>query len=387
MSVRTDIVVTTIFEPAWLEGYLRNLRAHGRMDSTTLRIICDRKTPDSVYAAARDAAAQGFAIDCPTLEEQQAYLERLAAPAELVPWNTDNRRNIGFLRALESGADVLISIDDDNYCPEDVDFVGEHGVVGAAAAPETVSRVASGAPWFNICELIDFGGAAPVYARGFPYRARVAEATAALSTLEAPPARGGARIAVNAGLWLDDPDVDALTRLTLAPQGRAARPESVLLGPQTWSPINTQNTAMLREAIPAYYYVRMGFPLQGMRIDRFGDILSGYFLQAVAKHLGDGIRIGSPVAAHRRSPHDLFKDLYHELAGVVLIEELVPWLRELTLEGDDYATTYASLAQALEDGAERFRGFVWDEGGRDFLRETAGCMRDWLALVARIRGA
>ena len=175
MSVRTDIVVTTIFEPAWLEGYLRNLRAHGRMDSTTLRIICDRKTPDSVYAAARGAAAQGFAIDCPTLEEQQAYLEQLGAPAELVPWNTDNRRNIGFLRALESGADVLISIDDDNYCPEDVDFVGEHGVVGAAAAPLATRLTVSGAPWFNICELIDFGGAAPVYARGFPYRARVAE--------------------------------------------------------------------------------------------------------------------------------------------------------------------------------------------------------------------
>ena len=199
--------------------------------------------------------------------------------------------------------------------------------------------------------------------------------------------QGGARIAVNAGLWLDDPDVDALTRLTLAPQGRAARPESVLLAPGTWSPINTQNTAMLREALPAYYYVRMGFPLQGMRIDRFGDILSGYFLQAVAKHLGDGIRIGSPVAAHRRSPHDLFKDLYHELAGVVLIEELVPWLRELKLQGGDYASAYASLAQALEDGAEGFRGFVWDEGGRDFLRETASCMRDWLALVARIRGS
>ena len=150
MSVRTDIVVTTIFEPAWLEGYLRNLRAHGRMDSTTLRIICDRKTPQSVYAAAQAAAEQGFAVDCPALEEQQAYLERLGAPEGLVPWNTDNRRNIGFLRALESGADVLISIDDDNYCSDEVDFVGEHGVVGAAAAPETVSRIANGAPWFNI---------------------------------------------------------------------------------------------------------------------------------------------------------------------------------------------------------------------------------------------
>jgi hypothetical protein len=379
---KTDIVVTTIFEPAWLAGYLDNLRAHGRSDDVTLRIICDRKTPATVYAAAQAAQREGFHIDCPTLDEQQAYLHKLGLRDDFIPWNTDNRRNIGFLRAWESGADVLISIDDDNYCRADSDFVGSHHVVGSSVGKDTAASVAAGAPWYNICELLDLQTGAAVYARGYPYAAREPQQKATANG--APGTLSGRTIALNAGLWLDDPDVDALTRLALGPRAAAAAPQAVLLAPETWSPINTQNTGLMRAAIPAYYYIRMGFPLQGLRIDRFGDILSGYFVQKCAKHLGHVARLGGPVAEHHRTPHNLFKDLYHELAGIVLVEELLPWLQQLPLSGDDYSTAYAALADALEAQAPHFKGFVWDEGGREFLVDTARAMRIWLQTVGRL---
>lgn len=377
MTRKTDIVVTTIFEPAWLAGYLDNLRTHGHAADVTLRIIGDRKTPASVWRAAAMAQGQGFAIDCPTLDEQVAYLARLGLPEGYIPWDTDNRRNIGFLRAWENGADVLISIDDDNYCRDDSDFVGTHHVVGADAGSVAGHRLAEGAPWFNICSLLEASVRDPIFARGYPYAARRAEAQA----VPGPATRqnaGGRTIAVNAGLWLDDPDVDAMTRLAQRPRMLAATGDPVILGSATWSPVNTQNTALIRAAIPSYYYVRMGFPLQGMRIDRFGDILSGYFLQKCAKHLGHVVRLGGPVADHRRTPHNLFKDLYHELAGIVLVEELLPWLQEARIEGNDYTQAYAALADALEEQSSRFKGFVWDQGGREFLAETAQCMRTWL---------
>ena len=69
----------------------------------------------------------------------------------------------------------------------------------------------------------------------------------------------------------------------------------------TWTPVNTQNTALHRDAIPAYYYVRMGFPVKGMVIDRFGDIWSDYFLQRCAQQAGEVVRVGPPVADHRRT--------------------------------------------------------------------------------------
>lgn len=384
MARVTDIVVTTIFEPAWLQGYLDNLRAHGREQETTLRIICDRKTPASVYEAAAAARKQGFRIDCPSLDEQSAYLRSLALPDDFIPWDTDNRRNIGFLRAWESGAEVLISIDDDNYCLPDSDFVGSHHVVGLRGGECAGHTLAEG-EWFNICSLLEPAHQDAIYPRGYPYAQR-GKAAAELRR-ELPPELAQARVAVNAGLWLNDPDVDAITRLAQRPRMRAASATPVLLGPRAWSPVNTQNTALLREALPAYWYVRMGFPLQGMRIDRFGDILSGYFVQKCAKQLGALVRVGSPVAEHRRSPHNLFKDLYHELAGMVVVEELLPWLREVRLGGSGYAEVYAALADALEAQAPRFQGFVWDQGGRAFLADTAACMRIWLGALRRLQSA
>lgn len=384
MTKNTDIVVTTIFEPAWLQGYLDNIRQHGREREVTLRIIADKKTPSTVFDAAREAKRDGFIIDCPTLDEQEAYLGSMGFTAEFIPWNTDNRRNIGFLRAWESGADVLISIDDDNYCLADSDFVGSHHVVGTPLGQSGALDYAHGRPWYNICEQLHAQVKDPFYARGYPYAARVSNQQAELGRL---PEDGLRRpISVNAGLWLDDPDVDAMSRLVQAPRVQSAAPGGVVLAPETWSPINTQNTALIRDAIPAYYYVRMGFPIQGMKIDRFGDILSGYFLQKCAKHMGHAIRIGDPVAEHRRSPHNLFKDLFHELAGMVVVEELLPWLQDVKLEGDSYFQAYSSLTEALDAASDNFKGFVWDDGGREFLRETAACMRVWLNALESIGG-
>lgn len=377
-----DIVVTTIFEPAWLEGYLENIRAHGHQDAVTIRVICDRKTPSAVYEAARDAAHQGFAVDCPDLDEQTQYLDSLGLAEEFIPWNTDNRRNIGYMRAWQHGADVLISIDDDNYCRPDSDFIAEHSVVGEPCNA-VGAMLATGSPWFNLCQLLQADSKETIYPRGFPYSARNG-CSAQLDPM--PVDIGEMTIGVNAGLWLDDPDVDAISRLSLRPTVNAANGTDVVLGPDTWSPINSQNTAIRRDAIPAYYYVRMGFPLQGMRIDRFGDIWSGYFLQRCAQHLGEAVRIGSPVADHRRWRHNLFEDLYHELAGIVLTEELLPWLREVPVSGSTYGEAYAELSDALLQEADRFKGFIWDEGGRAFLAETANHMVTWLRALRVLSG-
>lgn len=366
---RVAIVVTTIFEPLFLDGYVENLRRFGREDVEII-VIIDRKTPSSV--AARCAH---YGLLCPTLDEQEVFLRRFPSMAGRIPYDSDNRRNIGFLMALDHGAELLITIDDDNYCLDDVDFVGEH-----LAAGKTIDTVATGSDdgWINICSLLQSSTKDEIFPRGFPYFAR--RHTRTLTEEREVPAR----VAINVGLWLSDPDVDAMTRLTQAPHIRAAHDRSLRLGKSTWTPINTQNTAIVREAVAAYYYVRMGFSLGGLRIDRYGDILSGYLIQKCVKTRGDAIRIGSPIADHRRTPHNLFKDLYHELAGMVLLEDLLPWFVELKIGGDSYSEMYAAVADALEAKSASMRGFVWDDGGRDFLVDTAANMRAWLEAVRAI---
>ena len=383
---KVDIVVTTIFEPQWLDGYLGNIRMYGREEQVTVRIIIDRKTPPSVIAAAESARQQGFKVDCPSLHEQEVFLQRFGLQDDFIPWNSDNRRNIGFMRAYESGCDVLISIDDDNYCLADSDFVGSHlaALNGSLEQADDVLFASNGS-WFNICGQLQSQCNDAFFARGYPYHARNPDRQAQLER-QCPDSLSSARVVLNAGLWLDDPDVDAASRLVQGPRVSGAAHDAVVLAPECWSPINTQNTALRRDAIPAYYYVRMGFPIKGLSIDRFGDIISGYLVQKCAKHLGDAIRFGGPVAEHRRSPHNLFKDLYHELAGMVLIEELMPWLLSLKLQGSTYQETYAHLAQELAEASNQFQGFIWDEGGREFLISTSAHMQRWLQAVRVLDG-
>ncbi len=373
MPRSTAIVATTIFEPAFLEGFRESITAAGQLDHVTLYVIPDHKTPASVAAAAQVARDRGFRVLCPSLSEQDAYLQKIGAPAGFIPYNSDNRRNVGFLMGLEAGCDVLISIDDDNFCLPGTDFIGGHHVVGQASRDPIVR---SSDRWFNICSLLETPAGPDVFARGFPYAAQRAPRSVTFDEAASP-----IPIAMNAGLWLDEPDVDAIYRLSRRPKITAFNGPNVVLGPDVWSPINTQNTALTREAALTYYYVRMGFALQGLKIDRFGDILSGYLTQKVIKHLGQGIRIGTPVLDHRRTIHNLFKDLYHELAGIVLIEEFIPWLQEVKLTGKSALEAYATMADEIECFATKTYGFVWNEGGREFLSETVKLMRIWLGIV------
>jgi hypothetical protein len=78
------------------------------------------------------------------------------------------------------------------------------------------------------------------------------------------------------------------------------------------------------------------------------------------------------------------QDLYHEMAGIGLLEDFGPWIREERIEGSTYASAYASLSEHVEASADHFRGFFWDEGGRQFLRATSACMRTWLDVLKQV---
>lgn len=185
-----------------------------------------------------------------------------------------------------------------------------------------------------------------------------------------------ATIRINAGLWLEEPDLDAMTWLTTPVRATSFRGESVVLGPRTWSPVNTQNTALHREVIPSYYFVRMGSPLSGMHIDRYENIFSGYFSQACARSLGHAVRVGTPIATHARNSHNYLRDATQELACICILEDLLPWLQEAHLGGHDYLEAYVSLSHQLEDAAEHFQGFIWTSEARSFFHSTAQIMRE-----------
>jgi hypothetical protein len=374
---KATMVLTTIFDPVLLDEYYENFRRFSHLDDVEVIVIPDRKTPERAYARCAEIAAKGLRTTCPTIEEQEKFLASVGLRPDFIPYNSDNRRNVGYLMAYARGNDFLISIDDDNFCRPEEDYFAAHAVVCEGQARHTVVESETG--FFNICDLLEFERPGPVYARGFPYRFR---------HLNENPRREERSVAVhvNAGLWILDPDIDGITWLVAKPRIREFKGESLVLGRQAWSPINSQNTALRQEAIPAYYFMRMGYPLAGTPIDRYGDIFSGYFLEACCHHLGGFIRAGTPVAEHERNSHNYLKDATNEWAGIQVLEDLLPWLKEAHLEGESYTESFHSLSGALEDAVEGFKGSIWTATTLGYFHQMGYHMRCWLAACRRIHG-
>jgi len=121
-----------------------------------------------------------------------------------------------------------------------------------------------------------------------------------------------------------------------------------------------------------------------MAIDRYGDIFSGFFVQACMHHLGQRIRVGTPLVDHRRNSHNYLRDAAAELACIMVLENLTEWLPEVKLSGSTYTEAYLSLAEAMDEQVERFDGSVWTDPTRAYFHQVTYCMRHWVRACRQI---
>ena len=376
MQKPCHIVFTTINHPAILNDLYANALRHGHLDDVKVWVVGDRKTPASAALAARDVSQKGLETVYFDLTQQDDW-GRAFPFYETVPYNTDGRRVFGYLKALEEGCAVLISIDDDNFPTED-DFVGHHIKTGREWRGG-LTREPQG--FHNICEYLTFEPQRLVYPRGFPFELRGQPNRAE------PVHRGeSARVGVREGLWLGEPDVDATTWLN----GRIKAtqyngPDTFVLDQTTWSPVNTQNTSVVRDLIPAFIFVTMGHPVPGGKLDRYGDIWGGYFLLALMRGTPFHVAFGRPLVDHRRNPHNYVDDMRYEFWGVVLTDWLLQSLRtNFNPSSANILDRVIDLADFLESHAA-MNVPVWCPNEiKQFLRLTANRVRRWSAACRQI---
>src|SRR5436305_1270417 len=124
--MKTAIVTTTIHVPRLLQKYAENASFYGHRDLEFV-VIGDRKTPPE----AKDfcGALRPYGCEYLDIEDQRAYLDRFPQLWKHLRFDSIQRRNIGLVKAYENGADVIITIDDDNLSLNQ-DFIGLHGIVG-----------------------------------------------------------------------------------------------------------------------------------------------------------------------------------------------------------------------------------------------------------------
>jgi hypothetical protein len=384
-SAKLGVVVTTISKGEFLHHYARCIQQYGRPEEVTLYIVADVNTPQECADSAQIVGAKGVRIEYLDIAKQEQFLAPFSALAARIPFRSDNRRNVGYLMALRDRCDIIVSVDDDNLPLDGKVFFEEHGVVGTR---QRLPQARSANGWFNLgvlLETTDFSGRSTVvYPRGFPFQKRVSDASA-MPHAGTPLAEG--IVGVNVGLWLGEPDVDAVTRLATRCKTSAVMGGPLFLGVGQRSPINSQNTAIAFHAVPAYYFALQGRPIHGIRMDRFGDIFSGYFVQLCAEAVGHRVRVGPPTVQQDRNEHNLFKDLALELPGIVMLEAMVPLIEEALPRCASYADAYRLLAERIDDWSSRSHGFMWDQNATAYFRDLTSTMRLWvdacIALVGR----
>ena len=369
------LVVTTINTPKLLEGFVDNFKKYDHMKEVLIIVVPDEKTPSEAYSYCESLSDSGAEIRCPDLEEQEKFLKSVGIKG-LIPRNSDNRRNVGFLMAVEENVDFLMSIDDDNYCLQEYDFYEGHSIVTGEKKKE-VEKISSSNGWFNICELLETDR--KTYPRGFPYRYRH-------QSVDIDREYVTGNVSLNEGMWIRDPDVDAISWLVNPTKGRNFVGESFVLSKNTWAPVNTQNTSLESKYIPAYYFIPMQSGSCGTAIDRYGDIFSGYYVQKIIKENDESIRFGTPVLDHDRNSHNYLKDAYYEMSGLMVLEDIAPWLRETQLDGNTVEEMYISLSHQIQDAVENFSGPAWNSDTRGYFHRTAHQMREWISAIREIKG-
>jgi len=367
--MKTAIVITTIQVPYLLEEYASNFRKYGHKDIEFI-VIGDLKTPAGVEKVTENIRQTGFEAEYLDIAKQRKWIKQFPILEQMIPYNSDNRRNIGYLIAVERGADTIVSIDDDNFVKEE-DYLTGHKIVGTN---QTLRTVKSSNHWFNICSMLETEPKRTIYPRGFPYSKRWKD--------DAHFTTSTGRVAINAGLWLYNPDVNAITSLNEPVKTIAINSEQVMLAPGTFTPINTQNTAFLRDVLPCYYYIVMGEQIDGHLLDRYGDIWLGFFAKKVIDQVGDKVTFGYPLVDHRRNIHDLFQDLNNELWGMILTDKIVPIIESLHLTKKTYTEAYIELAEGLE--AAICSSNEYSDEAKAYFSKVTKNMKTWADICDKV---
>jgi len=329
--VSTAIVITTIFEPSEAVRRFAALREH------QLIVVGDRKTPRSW----RCDNARFL-----PLEEQKALAPELD---RRMPLDHYCRKMFGYLYAMREGAGLIVDTDDDNIPKPDFGFPPLEGAF--ATMPGELGFI----------NVYRYFTAQKIWPRGLPLRC-ISTQPAFATQLEQ------SRIGIWQALADEDPDVDAIYRLTDNTPCYFDERAPVVLGEGTLAPFNSQNTLIRRELFPLLY-------LPTHVTFRFTDILRGLVAQPILWLYGYRLGFTQATVVQKRNPHDYFKDFLSEVPVYQYADE-VPQivagaLRASRSLADNLYEAYAALERHhIVEKRESEVLSAWLEAVRECQHET-----------------
>eukprot|EP00401_Gymnodinium_catenatum_P024519 CAMPEP_0117606784 /NCGR_PEP_ID=MMETSP0784-20121206/79886_1 /TAXON_ID=39447 /ORGANISM="" /LENGTH=859 /DNA_ID=CAMNT_0005409867 /DNA_START=44 /DNA_END=2620 /DNA_ORIENTATION=- len=279
-----------------------------------------------------------------------ASLQRwLAADSDFIasiPWNHFGRKNLGYLIAIARGASVIWDFDDDNIVTAD-SFPPplEQGLLDVLWAPRAGASLGS-AGVLNVYPLLGCS-VSPCWPRGFPLTLSKSEVPARSEWIRA---NGSRNVAMLQSLANNDPDVDAIFRLTsLKPTGIQFHPlgsEALGLPPFVFCPANAQATLHRRDA---FWGLLLPMTVSG----RVSDIWRSYLFQRLLWDTGLRVAFAPPLVRQDRNVHDYLADFQAEQQLYMQTEELLKFL-------GSWRSSRPTLPERMEElwGAAYERGYL-----------------------------
>jgi hypothetical protein len=275
------IVITSINPPtqAILEFSVKN--------EYNLYVVGDKKTPTDWNCPNVNFISLGQ-------QEDSTY-----SLSKVLPTNHYCRKMFGYLEAIKDKADFICDTDDDNIPYSNWSFPNFYG---------DYDCVDDNKGFINIYQLFS---KQKVWPRGLPLK---------LINTSFELEKSLSKESVNIGIWQgladEDPDVDAIYRLTNDKAVFFDKRDPIVLGKNTISPFNTQNTLIRKELFPLLYlptYVTF----------RYTDILRGLIAQPIMWMAGFQLGFTEATVIQKRNPHDYMKDFISEIPMYETSEKVV----------------------------------------------------------------
>jgi len=210
--------------------------------------------------------------------------------AQIAPYKHYSRKNIGYLLAIREGSEIILETDDDNIPMESFWEKREKDVH---------CRFLDKSGWTN---AYYFFGKNNIWPRGFP-----------LEKLKDQPTLPSAEIffkecPIQQGLANENPDVDAVYRLTQPLPYSFKQNGNLALGKGSWCPFNSQNTTWFRQAFPLLY-------LPSTCSFRMTDIWRSFVAQRIGWEYGWNVLFHDATVTQDRNEHNLLNDFADEVEG------------------------------------------------------------------------
>ena len=269
--MNSTIVITSIFQPTIAVKKFSTLTGY------KLIVVGDKKTSTDWHFDN---------VDFLSVDEQ---LQMDFELSKKLPFNHYCRKMTGYLKAIQKEADVIIDTDDDNI-PNDNWFFPSFN--------EKYDCISGYEGFINIYQLFT---QQKIWPRGLPLHLISKQFTADKYL---------SKELCNVGIWQgladEDPDVDAIYRLTSDVPCYFDKRDPVVLAKGVLSPFNSQNTIYRKELFALLYlptYVTF----------RFTDILRSLVAQPIMWLYDYQLGFADATVVQKRNPHDYMKDFISEI--------------------------------------------------------------------------